>query len=121
MSCSTVESHCGAKSDTDRGHSPPTLTTRCPEVGECGFDRATQNLADLVLYKWVRLGVSNEDSDQYGRLLRYVDVGPKDAVLRLIQDVNGPIYVSGSDPHGLDADGDGIACEWAKPNASTVE
>jgi hypothetical protein len=27
-------------------------------------------------------------------------------------DVNGPISVTGSDPHGLDADGDGIACEW---------
>jgi endonuclease YncB( thermonuclease family) len=27
-------------------------------------------------------------------------------------DVNGPIRVTGSDPHGLDADGDGIACEW---------
>jgi beta-lactam-binding protein with PASTA domain len=25
---------------------------------------------------------------------------------------NGPIYVSGSDPYGLDADGDGVACEW---------
>lgn len=26
-------------------------------------------------------------------------------------DVNGPIYVSGPDPHGLDADDDGVACE----------
>ena len=26
-------------------------------------------------------------------------------------DVNGPIMVSGSDPHGLDADNDGVACE----------
>lgn len=26
-------------------------------------------------------------------------------------DVNGPILVTGSDPHGLDRDGDGIACE----------
>lgn len=26
-------------------------------------------------------------------------------------DVDGPIYVTGSDPHGLDADGDGVACE----------
>lgn len=26
-------------------------------------------------------------------------------------DVNGPVYVSGSDPHGLDGDGDGVACE----------
>ena len=26
-------------------------------------------------------------------------------------DVDGPIRVTGSDPHGLDADGDGVACE----------
>jgi endonuclease YncB( thermonuclease family) len=26
-------------------------------------------------------------------------------------DVNGPISVTGTDPHGLDADGDGVACE----------
>lgn len=26
-------------------------------------------------------------------------------------DVGGPITVTGSDPHGLDADGDGIGCE----------
>jgi hypothetical protein len=26
-------------------------------------------------------------------------------------DVDGPITVTGSDPHGLDADGDGTACE----------
>jgi hypothetical protein len=25
--------------------------------------------------------------------------------------VNGPVYVSGSDPYGLDSDGDGVACE----------
>jgi micrococcal nuclease len=27
------------------------------------------------------------------------------------EDVDGPIRVSGADPHGLDADGDGVACE----------
>ena len=26
-------------------------------------------------------------------------------------DVDGPIRVTGTDPHGLDADGDGVACE----------
>ena len=154
-----------------------------PEVGECGYDRATKNLVDLALDKRVQLTRSDEDRDHYGRLLRYVDVGSKDAGLRLIQngnaiarydsrdgygfhpredryvradrqakdffcpkpapdpqprplagggggcapgyrpcippyppdldcaDVDGPIYVSGSDPHGLDADGDGVACE----------
>jgi endonuclease YncB( thermonuclease family) len=151
-----------------------------PEVGECGFERSSEVLGELVLNQQVRLSVSDEDRDQYDRLLRYVDVGTMDAGLRLIKrglaiarydsrdgygyhprepvyvaadrrspniscpkpqplvqapsgagscapgynpcvppyppdldcaDVNGPIYVNGPDPHGLDADGDGVACE----------
>jgi hypothetical protein len=148
-------------------------------VGECGYDRATVALARLVSGKQVRLALSDEDRDRYGRLLRYVDVGAIDAGLRQIRsglaiprydsrdgygfhprepryvvadrasrnlgcpqpapapqplvggacapgyspcvppyppdvdcaDVDGPITVTGSDPHGLDADGDGTACE----------
>lgn len=149
-----------------------------PERGDCGYEAATDHLAALVLGKRVRLTISDEDTDQYGRLLRYVNVGVMDAGLRQIKggfalarydsrdgygfhareisyiaadrgaknfscpkpvplaappgggcapgyspcippyppdvdcgDVNGPIYVTGPDPHGLDADGDGIACE----------
>lgn len=148
-----------------------------PEVGECGFEAASDALARLVLGRQVRLTVSDENQDRYGRLLRYVDVGKVDAGLQLIKrglavarydsrdgygyhprqpvyiaadrasknvscarpvplvssgrqcapgyrpcvppyppdvdcaDVDGPIYVTGPDPHGLDADGDGVACE----------
>jgi len=151
-----------------------------PEVGECGYERAAANLDRLVLGKKVRLTVSDEDKDRYGRLLRYIDVGKRDAGLRLIKnglaiarydsrdgygfhpreptyiaadrasknfrcpsqppkprtfsgggncaagydpcippyppdldcaDVDGPIYVTGSDPHALDAEGDGVGCE----------
>ena len=152
-----------------------------PEVGECGYERAADNLARLTLGKPVRLGRSDEDRDRYDRLLRYVDAGTNDAGLLLIRNglaiarydsrdgygfhpretlyvaedkhakqfvcapkpqpfvqrppsggscapgyppcvppyppdvdcanVNGPIRVTGSDPHGLDADGDGVACE----------
>jgi endonuclease YncB( thermonuclease family) len=152
-----------------------------PEKGECGHERAADDLARMVLGRAVLLGRSDEDRDRYDRLLRYVDVGRQDAGLRLIEnglavarydsrdgygfhprepryiaadrgakqfvcapkpqpfvqqppargdcepgytpcvpsyppdvdcpDVNGPIHVSGSDPHGLDADGDGGACE----------
>jgi hypothetical protein len=28
-------------------------------------------------------------------------------------DIGHPVHVSGSDPHRLDRDGDGIACEWS--------
>jgi endonuclease YncB( thermonuclease family) len=152
-----------------------------PEVGECGYDRASVALGRLVTGRQVRLSESDEDRDRYGRLLRYVDVGGVDAGLRQIRsglaiarydsrdgygfhprepryiaadnatrnlscpkpipgpqplvggggacapgyspcvppyppdvdcaDVNGPITVTGSDPHGLDGDGDGVACE----------
>jgi len=151
-----------------------------PEVGECGYDAATANLARLVEGERVRLSRSDEDRDRYGRLLRYVDIGEVDAGLRLIKnglaiarydsrdgygfhqrepvyvaadsahrglrcaapaprkppaaaggacapgytpcvppfppdvdcaDVDGPVAVTGPDPHGLDADGDGVACE----------
>ncbi len=164
-----------------------------PERGECGYAKATRNLEKLVLGKKVRLGESDEDTDRYGRLLRYIDVRGRDAGLAQIKaglaiarydsrdgygfhprekryikadaqtpqqhctrtkptpktqpkpkphpkprprpkpvsscasgyspcippyppdldcaDVGGPIAVTGSDPHGLDRDGDGIACE----------
>ena len=153
-----------------------------PEVGQCGYEAASSNMARLVLNKQVRLVLSDEDKDYYGRWLRYVDVGVMDAGLQQIKggfaiarydsrdgygfhvrepsyvaadhasknlscskpapvaapannagggtcapgykpcvppsppdvdcaDVNGPIQVSGTDPHGLDADGDGVACE----------
>jgi endonuclease YncB( thermonuclease family) len=45
-----------------------------PEVGQCGYEPASNHMADLVLGKSVRLAVSDEDTDRYGRLLRYVDI-----------------------------------------------
>ena len=56
-----------------------------PEVGQCGYKRARNTLAGLVLGKRVTLGASDEEQDQYGRLLKYVDVGKTDAGLRLIK------------------------------------
>jgi endonuclease YncB( thermonuclease family) len=55
-----------------------------PERGECGYDAATANMERLVLGKRVRLTMSDEDTDRYGRLLRYVDVGGRDAGLAQI-------------------------------------
>jgi endonuclease YncB( thermonuclease family) len=159
-----------------------------PEEGDCGYDEATANMERLVLMRQVTLVKSDEDTDRYGRLLRYVDRGKVDAGLGQITsgwavarydsrdgygaharenryiaadeaapdkpasmgcaeppppqqppaavpapagncasgyrpcippyppdldcgEVNGPIAVTGSDPHGLDADGDEVACE----------
>jgi endonuclease YncB( thermonuclease family) len=169
--------------DLGNGQTVRLVGIDTPERGECGYDQATANMERLVLGKRVRLTTSDEDTDRYGRLLRYVDVGGKDAGLRQISrglaiarydsrdgygfhprenryiaadqaskdlvcsepkpkpqplvpqqpagncaagyspcippsppdldcgDVGGPIYVTGSDPHRLDADGDGVACE----------
>lgn len=156
-----------------------------PEVGECGYEQAKSALEGLVLGRRVVLVASDEDEDQYGRLLRYLEVrrGGRvvDAGLRLIRrgvavarydsrdgygfhprenryvaadgsspdpgcgngvrglvgqprprsgcdagyspcvppyppdvdcgDLSGPVRVTGRDAHGLDADGDGRACE----------
>ena len=56
-----------------------------PERGECGYERASDNLARLVLGKQVHLAISDEDTDRYGRLLRYVDAGSVDAGLSQIK------------------------------------
>jgi len=56
-----------------------------PERGQCGSTEATNNLARLVLDRRVRLTVSDEDQDRYGRLLRYVNIGNIDAGLRQIK------------------------------------
>jgi endonuclease YncB( thermonuclease family) len=56
-----------------------------PEAGECGSERATDNLSRLVLGQQVRLRGPDQARDRYGRLLKYVDVGSRDAGLRLIK------------------------------------
>jgi endonuclease YncB( thermonuclease family) len=58
-----------------------------PERGACGYESATQAMSVLVLGRPVTLTPGAvDDADRYGRLLRYVDVGPRDAGLSLIAD-----------------------------------
>jgi len=47
----------------------------CPEPGQYGCEQATQATRQLVEGKTVRLVKDVSDTDQYGRLLRYVYVG----------------------------------------------
>ena len=57
-----------------------------PERDECGYDKASQVMADLVLGKTVTLTPgAADDRDRYDRLLRYLDVGNVDAGLELIR------------------------------------
>lgn len=45
-----------------------------PEEGECGFDEATEAMADSVLgERVILLSGAQDDRDRYDRLLRYVD------------------------------------------------
>lgn len=57
-----------------------------PEEDECGYQEATDHLADLILDREVMLTPSARgNSDRYGRLLRYVDLGDLDAGLAQIE------------------------------------
>lgn len=71
--------------DLGNGQTVRLVGIDTPERGECGSERASDNLARMVLGKRVRLAVSDEDTDRYGRLLRYVDVGTVDAGLAQIK------------------------------------
>lgn len=57
-----------------------------PERGDCGFGPASSALSRIVLGKKVQLSAGAvDDRDRYGRLLRYVDVGGRDAGLALLE------------------------------------
>lgn len=58
-----------------------------PERGCPGYKEATKNMQDLVLAKRIILvSDGKQDTDRYGRLLRYVDLGGKDIGLEQIKD-----------------------------------
>jgi len=56
-----------------------------PERGECGYEEASRAVADLVLGETVTLVPgARDDTDRYGRLLRYLQVGDTDVGLALL-------------------------------------
>lgn len=58
-----------------------------PEVGECGYEPATERLVDLVLGEQVDLVPGGtDDVDRYDRLLRYVDLDGLDVGLVLVEE-----------------------------------
>ena len=56
-----------------------------PERGECLADEATDRLQDLVGGRDVELVVDRTDRDQYGRLLRHVEVDGTDVGAELVR------------------------------------
>lgn len=54
-----------------------------PEVGQCGYQAAKVKLGRMVLYNNMTVELPNplsvDDTDRYGRWLRYVHIGKRDA------------------------------------------
>ena len=87
--------------DLDNGERVRLVGIDAPEVGTCGADEATVALSTLVLGQAVTLEESDEDRDQYNRLLRYVVVNGVDAGGQLLsQGLAIPRYNS-TDGYGL--------------------
>jgi endonuclease YncB( thermonuclease family) len=72
-----------------------------PERGECGFESASDALADLVLHRDITLTPgARDDRDRYDRLLRYLDLGDTDAGLSLIRQGLAIARYDSRDGHG---------------------
>ena len=72
-----------------------------PEVGQCGYAEATQNLVLTIGGRPVTLTPGARDNqDKYGRYLRYVDVDGTDAGLRQIQGGYGIARYDSRDGYG---------------------
>jgi len=71
--------------DLSSGERVRVIGIDTPERGECGYTAATEYMESLVLGKEVEVTPgARDDRDQYGRSLRYLDVGRTDAGLALI-------------------------------------
>lgn len=56
-----------------------------PESGECGYGEATQHMSEIARgYRVTLIPGARDDRDQYGRLLRYVEVDGQDVGLAQI-------------------------------------
>ena len=77
-----------APSDGSSAFTVRLIGIDAPERGRCEADAATWTLASIVEGQQISLtlGGDGEDTDRYGRLLRYVDAGGVDAGLRLVED-----------------------------------
>ncbi len=69
----------------DTGQDVRLVGIDSPDHGECGFEAAQTRLARLVEGRTVKLVAPVENKDQYGRLLRYVQLGKKDVGLKMIR------------------------------------
>lgn len=73
--------------ELENGHGVRLIGIDTPERGCPGYQEAKKNMQDLVLAKRIVLvSDGKQNTDRYGRLLRYVDLGDKDIGLEQIED-----------------------------------
>lgn len=84
------------------GQSVRLIGMDTPESGACGYDEAAAAMVALVAGQVVTLTAvaGRDDTDQYGRLLRYVDVNGTDAGLHEIGLGRGIARYDGRDGYG---------------------
>lgn len=94
-----------------------------PESGECGFTESTRNLRGIIGGQRVTLTAgAQDDVDQYGRLLRYVDVGGVDAGLRQIKKGYAVARYDSRDGYGAHARETAyVRADAASPKAACAE
>jgi len=70
-----------------------------PERGQCGYQEAKKNMQDMVLAKRIILvSDGKQNTDKYGRLLRYVDLGDRDIGDEQIKDGYARAYYDSQAP-----------------------
>ena len=94
-----------------------------PESGQCGFTESTRNLRGIIGGQRVRLTAgAQDDIDQYGRLLRYVDVNGVDAGLRQIKKGQAVARYDSRDGYGTHARETAyVSADAASPKAACAE
>ena len=72
-----------------------------PEIGKTGADDATEFLSSLILNKELRLENDTDNTDAYGRLLRYVYINNSDEEIfvnkEIVQQGYGSLFIYGND------------------------
>ncbi|WP_404389735.1 thermonuclease family protein [Humibacillus xanthopallidus] len=94
-----------------------------PESGQCGFTESTRNLRGIIGGQRVRLTAgAQDDMDQYGRLLRYVDVNGVDAGLRQVKKGQAVARYDSRDGYGTHARETAyVNADAASPKAACAE
>ena len=87
--------------DLDNGERVRLVGIDTPENGQCGADEATFVLIALTLNKTITLEPSDEDRDEYGRLLRYVLVDGVDVGGQLLAQGYAVARYNSTDGYGL--------------------